>query len=378
MAEVYLDNSATTVVSKQVKDKIVYMLMENYGNPSSLHDKGFQAEQELEKSRATIAKALGCNKNEIYFTSGGTEANNLAILGAANKNKKLGNRIVTTQIEHSSVYESMKELERQGFEVVYLQPDRYGMISKEQILSAVDENTILVSMMLVNNEVGSILPVEEVKKCIKIKDSPAVLHVDAVQAFGKIPVKVPQIGADLVTITAHKIHGSKGVGALYKSNKVKILPRVFGGVQQEKLRPGTEPVALAVGFGAAVDEAISSMQKNYSNVKDIRNYLVQKLREIDEIAINSGDRAIPYIVNFSVNKIKSETMLHHLSSLGIYVSSGSACAKGQKSRVLSSLGLADDIVNSALRVSFSKYNTRQDIDALVDGVKSGIARIAKF
>ena len=377
MAEVYLDNSATTVASRGVAEKVANMLIENYGNPSSLHNKGLKAEQEVESARASVAKALGCSKNEVYFTSGGTEANNLAILGAAARNKKLGNKIVTTQIEHSSVDESVKELERQGFEVVYLPADKHGMVTKEQILNSIDEKTILVSMMMVNNEVGSILPVEEVKRCIKLKGAPALFHVDAVQAFGKIPVKAAKLGADLITVTAHKIHGPKGVGALYKSGKAKISPRFFGGSQQEKLRPGTEPVALVAGFGVAVNEA-ENMQKNYTHVKEIRDYLVAQLSKMGEITLNSSDSAIPYIVNFSVNKIKSETMLHYLSSMGIYVSSGSACAKGKKSRVLSSLNLKENVVDSALRVSFCKHNTKSDVDALIDGIKSGVARLAKY
>lgn len=377
VAKVYLDNSATTAVSKGVCDKISYMLTQNYGNPSSLHDKGLQAEQSVEAARASIAKMLGCSKNEIFFTSGGTESNNLAVFGAALKNKKRGNKIVTTKIEHSSVDEPMKELERQGFEIVYLQPDKYGMITKNQLISAIDEKTILVSMMMVNNEVGSILPVADVKNCIKAKGSPAIFHVDAVQAFGKIPVKASKIGADLITVTAHKIHGPKGVGALYKSSKVTILPRTFGGSQQQKLRPGTEPVPLIVGFGAAVDEA-SKMQENYNHVKEVRDYLVSELKKFDEITMNSSDDAIPYITNFSIDKIKSETMLHFLSAMGIYVSSGSACAKGQKSRVLTSLNLPDSVVDSALRVSFSKHSTIDDANELLKGIRAGINRLAKY
>lgn len=378
MREVYFDNSATTAVDRAVLDKILYMLVQNYGNPSSLHNKGFKAEQEMESAKASVSKLLGCNKNEIFFTSGGTEANNLAIFGAAIKNKKRGNKIVTTKIEHSSVDEPIKELECQGFEVVYLKPDKHGMVTKSQILEAIDEKTILVSMMMVNNEVGSILPVDEVRNCIKIKGSPAVFHVDAVQAFGKIPVKVSKIGADLITITAHKIHGPKGVGALYKSTKTTILPRTFGGSQQEKLRPGTEPVPLIAGLGIAAKEASLKMQENYNHVRDVRDYLICELKKIDEITINSGEEAIPYIINFSVNKIKSETMLHFLSSKGIFVSSGSACAKGQKSRVLMELSLPDSIVNSAIRVSFCKHNTKDDADALIKEIKAGIKGLVKY
>lgn len=375
MREIYLDNSATTVVSQSAVAKAVYMMSENYGNPSSLHKKGLLAQNEVEKARKIIANELGADESEIYFTSGGTEANNMAVFGAALKNKKRGNKIVTTNIEHSSVHESMLELQNMGFDVIFLKPDINGEIKKEQIFNALDEKTILFSMMMVNNEIGSILPVNEVRKCLDLKHSPALFHVDAVQAFGKIPVKVSKIKADLISISAHKVHGPKGIGALYKARKKIIIPRTFGGEQQDKVRPGTESSPLIAAFGAAVEQF--NLEKNYSHVLTLRNYLVKKLSLIDEITINSGENSLPYIVNFSTNGIKAETMLNFLASYNIFVSGGSACAKGKKSRVLKHIGLSDKRVTSSIRVSFSKYNNLNEIDFFIDKLKEGLNSLAR-
>lgn len=375
MREIYLDNSATTVVSQSAVAKAVYMMSENYGNPSSLHKKGLLAQNEVEKARKIIANELGADESEIYFTSGGTEANNMAVFGAALKNKKRGNKIVTTNIEHSSVHESMLELQNMGFDVIFLKPDINGEIKKEQIFNALDEKTILFSMMMVNNEIGSILPVNEVRKCLDLKHSPALFHVDAVQAFGKISVKVSKIKADLISISAHKVHGPKGIGALYKARKKIIIPRTFGGEQQDKVRPGTESSPLIAAFGAAVEQF--NLEKNYSHVLTLRNYLVKKLSLIDEITINSGENSLPYIVNFSTNGIKAETMLNFLASYNIFVSGGSACAKGKKSRVLKHIGLSDKRVTSSIRVSFSKYNNLNEIDFFIYKLKEGLNSLAR-
>lgn len=375
MREIYLDNSATTVVSQSAVAKAVYMMSENYGNPSSLHKKGLLAQNEVEKARKIIANELGADESEIYFTSGGTEANNMAVFGAALKNKKRGNKIVTTNIEHSSVHESMLELQNMGFDVIFLKTDINGEIKKEQIFNALDEKTILFSMMMVNNEIGSILPVNEVRKCLDLKHSPALFHVDAVQAFGKIPVKVSKIKADLISISAHKVHGPKGIGALYKARKKIIIPRTFGGEQQDKVRPGTESSPLIAAFGAAVEQF--NLEKNYSHVLTLRNYLVKKLSLIDEITINSGENSLPYIVNFSTNGIKAETMLNFLASYNIFVSGGSACAKGKKSRVLKHIGLSDKRVTSSIRVSFSKYNNLNEIDFFIYKLKEGLNSLAR-
>lgn len=376
MGEVYLDNSATTKVCPEAAEKIIEMLTVKYGNPSSLHTKGIEAEKEIRISRQRIADCLGCDISEIYFTSGGTEANNLAILGAAKALKRRGNRIVTTSIEHPSVIESFKEAERLGFETVFVEPDENGLVPEVKVCNAIDSNTVLVSMMLVNNEVGTIQNVSNIKKIASIKQSPALVHIDAVQAFGKIPIKVSKTGADLLTVSSHKIHGPKGVGALFVSKKARVLPIMFGGGQEKALRPGTESSALIAGFGSAV-KALPDIKDEYKYVSELNFYLKEKLKVVDGIIINSPDEALPYIINFSVDGIRSETMLHHLSSLGIYVSSGSACSKGKKSHVLSSMGLNEDIIDSSIRVSFSRYNDISDIDALIDGLRQGIKNLAK-
>lgn len=372
--EIYLDNSATTKPCKECVEKVMEMLTDKYGNPSSLHEKGFEAEQEIDSARAVIAQNLNANADEIYFTSGGTEANNIAVLGSAAANKKRGNKIVTTAVEHSSVYNSAKALENEGFDVVYLKPDKNGQITLEQVEKAVDEDTILVSIMLVNNEVGAIFPVEKIKKAIIQKKSPALLHIDAVQAFGKIPINVEKLAVDLLTISAHKVHGPKGVGALYKRKTAHILPRTFGGEQQKKLRPGTEAVPLIAGFGAAVQQI--NLTEQYEKICRLNQHFREKISNMSKISINSPQNAIPHIINISTNEIKSETMLNFLSAKGIFISSGSACAKGKKSRVLSEMELSERRIDTALRISFSKYNTFEDVDEFLRQLTFGIENLA--
>lgn len=373
--EVYLDNSATTMVSKTVADKIYDMLINNYGNPSSLHTKGLQAQHSVENARNIIANQLGATAKEIYFTSGGSEANNMAIIGTALAKKKTGNKIVTSAVEHSSIIESCKYLETLGFHVVYLPVDSFGAVSVEDLQQAIDDNTILVSLMYINNETGAIQPVDKVPRIIKRNNSPAVFHIDAVQAFGKIPVKVTKLKADMVSITAHKIHGPKGVGALYIKKGVRIIPRQFGGEQQGKIRPGTESSPLIVGFGQAVSEI--DFENNDKIIK-LNSYLREQLQGIDGVVINSHSNTLEYILNFSVTGIKSETMLHFLAEKGIYVSSGSACAKGKQSYVLGAMGLDKTVTDSAIRVSFSKYNTTDDVDILVNAIKQGVNTLVRI
>lgn len=374
MHEIYLDNSATTSPCKATIEKMLEVLISKYGNPSSLHSKGLEAEQEIELTRGVIGEALGAGAHEIFFTSGGTEANNLAILGATEANKRKGNKIVTTAVEHSSVFNAAKELEKNGYEVIYLAPNKNGEITASQLESATDEKTALVSVMCVNNEVGSLFPVETIKTAIKCKRSPALLHIDAVQAFGKIPLNVDKLGVDLLSISAHKIHGPKGVGALYVRRGVKISPRMFGGEQQQKLRPGTEAVPLIAGFGAAVQQL--KLSEQYEEIRRLNELFRRKLLKIEGIEINSPDTAIPYILNISTNAVKSETMLHFLSSKGIFVSSGSACAKGKKSRVLTEMGLSQRRIDTALRISFSRYNTESDVEELVRQIRVGRETLA--
>ncbi len=373
-SEIYFDNSATTKPSKNCIEAITECLTINYGNPSSLHNKGFLAENIVENSRNIIAHSLNVNKNEIFFTSGGTESNNLAILGAVDTRKRMGNRIITTAIEHSSVFETMKHLESLGYEVIYLKPDENDNITLEQLNNAIDNNTILVSMMYVNNETGLILPIDKVSKVIKAKKSPALFHCDAVQAYGKIKIYPKKYSMDLLTISAHKIHGPQGIGAVYIKNSVKVNPITFGGEQENKIRPGTQATALISGFGASVLEVDYN---NFDYIRELQNYLKLKLKDIDDVAINSPNDNFPYILNFSILGIKSETMLHYLADKNVYVSSGSACAKGKQSHVLKALNLNKKISDSAIRVSFSKENTFFEIDSLVAHIANATSDIIR-
>jgi len=366
----YLDNSATTQVSQAAAQKALELMVKNFGNPSSLHSFGFEAEKELDSARASIAELINAKENEVFFTSGGTEANNLALMGAAEALKRRGKRIVTTAIEHSSVKDSAKHLESLGFEVIYIKPkDKNGFDIKD-FEDAIDENTILVSVMMANNETGLMPPVSKIPAIIKRKGSPALFHIDAVQALGKEAVNVSFLKCDLMSISSHKIHGPKGVGALYIRKGVRILPRTFGGKQENSIRPGTEALPLIGAFGVAAKEV--DVFKNYEKISALNTYLRQKLSRFDDIIINSPEDATPYILNFSAKGIRSETMLHHLASHNVYVSSGSACSKGGKSHVLEALGLEDDIADSAIRVSFSKNSTTEDADMLLDALMLGL------
>lgn len=366
----YLDNSATTKPDKAVADKVYEMLTEKFGNASSFHKVGLDANMEVRAARAAVAKALSCESDEIVFTSGGTESNNLAIFGAVNANKRKGRRIVTTAIEHESVMQSIDELEKQGFEIIRLMPDEYGRISESQIFDAVNSDTILVSVMYVNNEVGSVLPVQCIKKAVKRANAPALIHIDCVQAFGKLEVKPSKLGADLLTVTAHKIHGPKGVGALYIKKGVRIVPRTYGGEQERKIRPGTESAPLIAGFGKAA-ELIPDLKKQGEIVKELNAYAKSGLLEIDGVKINSGDDASDYIINLFVPTfMTSQTVVQHLSSqYGVYVSNGSACAKGKRSHVLTAMKLSDKIIEKSIRVSFSRDTTKADIDELIHAIK---------
>ncbi|MGN0557821.1 MAG: cysteine desulfurase family protein [Acutalibacteraceae bacterium] len=375
MTEHYLDNSATTRVSQLAAKKALQIMTECYGNPSSLHTKGMQAEQELIKARKIIADSIKAKENEIYFTSGGTEANNTAIFGTAKAKLRQGKKIVTTAIEHSSVLEACEALQKQGYEVVYLAPNENGIVTAEALENAVDSDTILVSVMAVNNETGAVMPIEHISKIIKNKKSNALFHTDMVQAYGKIHIKASKIGADLISLSAHKVHAPKGVGALYVKSGVRIFPLHFGGEQERKLRPGTEALPLIGAFGSAVSEF--DIDKNMQYVKELNEYAKGKLLSLDGVYLNSPENALPYVLNVSVLGIRSETMLHHLEASDIFVSSGSACAKGKKSHVLKALGLSEKRADSAIRISFSKLNTKEDIDALYEAVKIGTKTLVR-
>lgn len=371
MTEHYLDNSATTPVLKEAAQKAFDLMTGEFGNPSSLHSRGFRASQELEAARGVVCARLGAKPEELVFTSGGTEANNLAVFGAAEAGKRRGNRVVTTAVEHDSVLNPMKELEKQGFEVVYLKPDSSGNLPEEQLAEAIDGRTILVSVMLVNNETGAIFPVQAAQRAIRRNRAPALLHTDCVQAFGKLDFTPQKLGADLLTISAHKLHGPKGTGTLYVKKGVRIPPRAFGGGQERGLRSGTESVPLLCAFGEAV-RLLPKAAETLPKVEKLNRLLREGLLKLPGVVLNSPEDALPYVLNFSAGTVRAETMLHFLSERGISVSSGSACGKAKPSHVLTAMGLPKERIASALRVSFSRFNTEEDVAALLSALEEGL------
>lgn len=374
----YFDNSATTAPCCEAVNAVSDAMTRCWGNPSSLHRAGNLANELLKNSRKDIANRLSCAPEEIFFTSGGTEGNNLAVIGAAHQMRRMGRRIVSTSVEHSSIDDTLTKLEADGFEVIKLKVDNYGRINEKDLYAAVNSNTILITMMLVNNEVGSIMPIQAAKRAAMMARSPALIHCDAVQAFGKMPLKPASLGVDLMTISSHKIHGPKGVGALYIRKGVKIKPRTFGGEQEKKIRPGTEAMPAIAGFAAAA-RALPDPARELEHITMLRDYMVAKLVEIPDVVINSPPDALPYVTNISVLGIKSEPMLNFLSEKGIFVSSGSACSKGKKSHVLLQMGLDRKRLDSPIRISFSRYTTVQEIDALILGIAEAkkVIRAAK-
>lgn len=375
MQEIYLDNSATTRVCPEAAQKALEIMTECYGNPSSLHTMGFRADQELSAARKAVAGALSALPEEITFTSGGTEANNLAIFGAAWARRQ-HRRIVTTAIEHPSVLACMAQLEKEGWQVVYLQPDSFGRISPQQVEEAITPDTALVSMMAVNNEVGSILPIETAARVIRRNKARTLLHVDAVQAFGKLPLKPDKIGVDLMTVSAHKIHGPKGAGALYIRKGVHIPARTLGGGQEKNLRSGTEAMPAWCAFGAAV-KALPPIQQEEAAIRTLWQSCREGIKAIPGTVIQSPEDGLPYILNFSCGGVKAETMLHFLEERGIYVSSGSACAKGKASHVLEAMQLPRQQALSSIRVSFSRENTPEEVTALVQAVREGMETLVR-
>ena len=364
---VYLDNSSTTKPCEESVAAINAALTEDWANPSSLYGFGLDAESAVSSARKSVAKRLSCREDEIIFTSCGTESNNTAIFGGAYKNIKRGRKIVTTAVEHPSVAEPISRLESEGFEVVRLAPDSDGKIKERDLENAIDENTALVSIMLVNNETGAIMPVSAAARIIKEKHSPAFLHCDAVQAFGKLPFSAERLGADAISVSGHKIHASKGVGALYIKKGVVLRPFLLGGGQEKGMRSGTESVPLICGMGAAAD-ALGNISENLKKMTELRDYTLKKLQSTGLVTLNSPNDALPYILNVSVLGYRSETLLHFLEKDGIFVSSGSACSKGAGSPVLTAMGLDSKRVDSAIRISFSRFNTMSDADALVNSL----------
>jgi len=376
---VYLDNAATTRPCEPAVSAIFRCLVEDYGNPSSLHRLGVTAEQQLTEARKAIAAALVCDPVCVTFTSGATESNNTAILGAARAYGKRKKKIVVSDIEHPSVSEPVKYLEeKEGFEVVRVKPSRDGQIDPQDFTDAVDENTCLVSCMMVNNETGAILPVRKIFSYVKRNFPDCVTHCDAVQGFMKLPIKSAELFADVIVVSGHKVYASKGVGAMFVRKGIRIPPMLLGGGQEKGRRSGTESVPLIAGFGAAVRALMPTMPVAYENAEKINAYLLKKLSRLDYITVNSPDTNVsPYITNFSVKGVRSEIMLHFLEEKDIFVSSGSACSKGAHSSVLTAMGIPDKLADSAVRVSIGRTTTMGEIDALVNALQEGYGSLAK-
>ncbi len=366
----YLDNAATTPVRPESAQAALETMTEGWGNPSSQYALGKQAADRMKLWRADLAGALGCMPEEVFFTSCGSESDNWAISGALELNRRRGKHIVTTAIEHAAVLEPLKALEHQGYEVTYLQPDRRGRIDPAQAAAALRPDTVLVSMMLVNNELGAVLPVKEVAQAIKRAGCPALLHCDAVQGFLKVPFTPRELGVDLLSVSGHKIHAPKGVGALYVRKGVRLPPLIRGGGQEGGYRSGTEATSQIAAFAAAARLGAASFREDAARMAELKAYAIDRLaREIPEAEVLVPDGA-PHILPISLPGYKSEVVVRFLSDRGVYLSSGSACHRGRPSHVFAALKLPKTLLDGALRVSFSYDTSREDVDALIDGLKA--------
>ena len=367
--EHYLDNAATTKPCAEAAAAVMSCISAHYGNPSSLHRKGLEAQHEVEYARNQIAGALGCKAQEIVFTSGATESSNLAIRGAVAAYGRKRKKIVASAVEHASVKATLSYLKTLGFTVVTVPPAADGEYHTEDFLREIDSSVCLVSMMLVNNENGCRLPVENVFRMVKRNDPEIITHCDAVQGFLKIPFKPRTLCADLVSVSGHKVHALKGVGALYIRHGVRVKPILCGSEQERGLRPGTESVPLIASFGAATEKLSLNIERRLERVSQLRSSLIAKLREMDGVIIRDIEGASPYVLNISLLGYRSEIVLHYLEQREVYVSSGSACSKGASSGVLELFGAKPAEVDSALRISFCAENTEEDIAALVQGLR---------
>ena len=380
--EAYFDNSATTVVTESVKDIVVKAMTEDYGNPSSMHMIGVNAEKYVKTAKENIAKILKVDVGEIYFTSGGTEGNNMAIIGSANANKRAGNRVITTKIEHSSVANPMKYLEKQGFDVVYLPVDNNGIVDMEVLKKEMTKDTILVSIMNVNSEVGAIEPVSEIGKYIKSVNPSVVYHVDAIQAFGKMEIRPRKENIDILTVSGHKIHAPKGSGFMYIKKNTKVNPIILGGGQQEGMRSGTENVPGIAGIGQAAKDCYDNLEKNVAHMTELKDCLIDELSKFDGVTINSqkGNVGAPHIVSASFENVRSEVLLHALEDKGIYISAGSACSSNRPavSETLKAMGIDSKLLGSTVRFSFCELNKKEEIDYCIEQLKVMLPVLKKY
>lgn len=382
---IYLDNSATTKQYPQVTDIMVKHMTETFGNPSSLYQLGVDSEKSVKKARKQLQQAMGAANGKVYFTSGGTEADNMAIFGAARAFQRRGRRIVTSKVEHPAVLECCKRLEAQGFEVIYLDVDRKCRLDIGQLEAAIDDQTILVTLMHVNNETGTIMPVDQVKSIMKAKNAPGVFHCDAVQSFGKLPLCME---ADMISVSGHKIHGPKGSGGLYIRDKLNLPALIEGGGQEEGKRSGTENVPAVVGFGLAAELSAAERVSDMKRISSMRNYLVEGLcANLDDVIVNSpqetGEAAgncCGSVLNISFLGTRGEVLLHTLEQDAIFVSTGSACSSNKKggSHVLQAMGLSDREIEGALRFSFGRFNSLEEMDVVIDKVSAAVRRFRKL
>ena len=383
--EAYLDNAATTPVFDEVRDIMIRLMQEDFGNPSSKHTKGMDAEKYINEARAEIAGRLKCQPKEIIFTSGGTESNNMALIGGAMANCRLGKHIITTGIEHASVHEPLAYLEEQGYEVTYLPVDELGHVDEKALAEAVRPDTIIVSVMYVNNEMGAVQDIARLSKTVKEKNAKVIFHVDAIQAYGKYKIVPKKMGIDMMSVSGHKIHGPKGSGFLYVKDKTKIRPIIYGGGQQKGMRSGTENVPAIAGLGAASKIIYTDHAQRIEKLYGLKQRLIDGIQEIDGVIVNgvSGTElknTAPHIVSASFEGIKSEVMLHALADKGVFVSSGSACSSNhpELSGTLKAIGVRDELLDSTLRFSFSCLTEEKEIDYAVQVVKEVLPLLRRF
>lgn len=380
--DVYFDNAATTAVSDSVIDLMVKTMREDYANPSAKHTMGIAAERYVKEAASRIAATLKCSEGEIIFTSCGTESNNLALIGAALAHRRRGMHLITTGIEHASVYRPMDFLQEMGYEVSVLAVDRSGHIDLQQLKDMIRKDTILVSTMLVNNEIGAIEPVEEISKIIKSVNPDTLYHVDAIQAYGKMRIYPKRMGIDMLSVSGHKFHGPKGVGFLFLREGVRLKPIIYGGGQQKDMRSGTINVPGIAGMGLAAKEAYDCLDERTGHMRDVRNHIAQSVTGIPGVSVNSptGDEGAPHIVSISVSGVRAEVLLHALEARGIYVSSGSACSSHHPgiSGTLKGIGLKEELLDSTIRVSLDENNTMEQADYFADVLRQETENLRRF
>ena len=369
---IYLDNSATTRPCSEAVEAMTKALTENWGNPSALYDFGIRAARELRTARHAVAAAMGAEPDRVFFTSGGTEADNWAVFGTAKRMGKRGKHIVTTAIEHHAILNCMKDLESQGFSVTYLQPDSLGRISVDALKAALRKDTILVSVMMVNNEAGSVMPIQQMARLTHRLCPDAIFHTDAVQGFLKIPFQAKTLGADLISVSSHKIHGPKGAGALYISPRLKSFPPlIHGGGQENNLRSGTEATPALFGFGAAAAAGAKTFREDIARERALLEDLCARLEALPGVQLNGAHEA-PHILSVSIPGVPTQNSINILQDAQICVSAGSACAKGHRSHVLTAMNVPEQAIDSAFRVSLSRETTQAEIDALVETIRKDI------